>query len=48
MSNAAVTSHATDMDTLRALGAELIARDRWPREQLVAFQREALRRLVAQ
>lgn len=46
-SNAAISSHGTDMTTLRAIGAELIARDRWPRERLLALQRRQLRELVS-
>jgi putative adenylate-forming enzyme len=45
--NTAVQSHGADMNTLRALGAELIARDRWPRERLLGLQREQLTELVS-
>jgi phenylacetate-coenzyme A ligase PaaK-like adenylate-forming protein len=44
--NAAVRSHGTDMNALMALGAELIASDRWPRERLLSLQRERLTELV--
>lgn len=43
----AAPSNATDMATLMAQGAELIARDRWTRQQVVKFQRRRLRELVA-
>jgi phenylacetate-CoA ligase len=40
-------AHETDMASLQTLGAELIARDRWSRERLLAFQQERLRELIA-
>jgi putative adenylate-forming enzyme len=36
----------TDMAALQALGAELIARDRWSRDRILAFQRARLAELV--
>ena len=42
----ATASSATDMATLMAQGAELIARDRWSRQQILTFQRQRLRELL--
>jgi len=36
-----------DMAALQAQGAELIARDFWPRERILAFQRRRLQELIA-
>ena len=47
MSTAAARSHEPDMADLRALGAELIARDRWSRDRVQAFQRARLNELLA-
>jgi phenylacetate-CoA ligase len=44
MTVAATTS--SQADQLRALAGEQVARDRWSREQLLAFQRERLRALL--
>jgi putative adenylate-forming enzyme len=47
MSTATAPSNETGMATLQAQGAELVARDRWPRPRLLAFQRERLQALLA-
>ena len=47
MTLATASSTATEMAALQALGVELIARDRWSRPQLLAFQRRRLAELVA-
>jgi phenylacetate-CoA ligase len=43
----AAASNATDMATLMTQGAELIARDRWSRPELLTFQRGRLQELLA-
>ena len=47
MITTAVSSHETAMADLRARGADLIARDRWTRERLLAHQRDRLDELLA-
>ena len=47
MSPTTLSANETNLAELQAQGAELIARDRWPREQLLRFQRERLRELLA-
>ncbi len=42
-----VSSHENAMAALRARGADLIARDRWTRERLLAYQRDRLDELLA-
>lgn len=42
----AAASNAPDMATLLTQGAELIARDRWSRPQLLSFQRKRLHELL--
>jgi putative adenylate-forming enzyme len=48
MSRVSVAPHDFDMAALAAQGAELIARDRWSRRQLLDFQRRRLRALLAE
>jgi phenylacetate-coenzyme A ligase PaaK-like adenylate-forming protein len=43
----APTSSPTPADQLRALAGEQLARDRWSRDRLLAFQAERLRALIA-
>jgi putative adenylate-forming enzyme len=45
MTAPAVTGQ-TDMASLQAIGAEVIARDRWRREQILAFQRQRVEDLI--
>jgi putative adenylate-forming enzyme len=47
MNPTTLSANETSLAGLRAQGAELIARDRWSREQLLGFQRERLRELLA-
>ncbi len=47
MSPTTLSAHETDLAELQAQGAELIARDGWSREQLLAFQRGRLQELIA-
>ena len=48
MTTTASTSTASaQADRLRALAGEQLARDRWPRDRLLAFQAERLRALIA-
>jgi hypothetical protein len=47
MSPPTLSAHETDLAELQAQGAELIARDGWSREQLLAFQRGRLQELIA-
>jgi putative adenylate-forming enzyme len=47
MSPTTLSANETNLAELQAQGAELIARDRWPRDQLLRFQRERLRELLA-
>ena len=48
MNRVSVAPHDIDMAVLAAQGAELIARDRWSRRQLLDFQRRRLRALLAE
>jgi hypothetical protein len=41
------TSTPSTQDRLRALAGEQLARDRWSRDRLLAFQAERLRALIA-
>jgi phenylacetate-CoA ligase len=43
MTTTMAPADATAIERLRALAGELLARDAWPRERLVAHQRERLR-----
>ena len=43
----AAANRGTDLPALLALGTELIARDRWPRERILAHQQQGLRALLA-
>jgi phenylacetate-CoA ligase len=45
--HAAISPPETNLTALGTLGAELIARDRWPRERLLELQRERLEELVS-
>jgi phenylacetate-CoA ligase len=47
MITAVVSSHETEMGDLHARGAALIARDRWTRDRLLAYQRDRLDELLA-
>ena len=45
--HAALSSPQTELTALTALGAELIARDRWTRERLLELQRARLKELIS-
>jgi putative adenylate-forming enzyme len=47
MSTTTAPPYGMDMATLQALGVELVARDRWPLERVLAYQRERLDDLLA-
>ena len=47
MTTSVASPRESGIAALEARGAELIARDRWSRERLLAFQREGLRALLA-
>ncbi len=40
----AAANRGTDLSALLAVGSELVARDRWPRERILAHQQQGLRR----
>ena len=43
----AAANRGTDLSALLALGSELVARDGWPRERILAHQQQGLRALLA-